>query len=98
MEKWWTSFAWISQGTEQQQREREAGVKALCSMLAATTPTEHVKQGVAERNGVVAFGRIRERFGRTAEVAKLRDVFQFQWKSNENLEEKWMKLMMRRSR
>ena len=28
---------WILQGSEQEQRDRTAGVKALCSMLASTT-------------------------------------------------------------
>ena len=36
-------------------------------------------------------GKFRERFGKTVGVAKLTDVFQFQWTSNENLENKWMK-------
>ena len=71
-------LAWITHGTEQQQRERAAGVKALHSMLAATASgraKKLVKQGVAERNGMVALGRIRDRFGKTAGVAKLTDVF-----------------------
>ena len=41
-------------------------------------------------------GRIRERFGKTAGVAKLSDVFQFQWTSPDSLENKclrWQKLM-----
>ena len=41
---------------------RTAGVKALYSMLAATTSgraEELVKQGLSERNGMIAFGRIR---------------------------------------
>ena len=36
-----------------------------------------------------AFGRVRERFGKTAGVAKLTDVFQFQWTSCHSLEDKW---------
>ena len=43
-------------------------------MLAATTSgraQELVKQGLSERNGMIAFGRIRERFGTTAGMAKL---------------------------
>ena len=70
-------LAWITQGTELQQRER-AGVKALYSMLAATTcgrAKELVKQGVDDRNGMVTFGRIRERCGKTAGVAKLTEGF-----------------------
>ena len=50
-------------------------------MLAATTSgrgKELVKQGLSDRNGMIAFGRIRERFGKTAGVAKLSEVFQFQ--------------------
>ena len=53
-------------------------------MLAATTSgraKELLKQGLSERNGMIAFGRKRERFGKTAGVAKLSDVFQFQWTS-----------------
>ena len=62
---------WILQG-EQERENRTAGVKALYSMLAATTSgraKELVKQGLSERNGMIAFGRIRERFGKTAGVA-----------------------------
>ena len=73
--------SWILQGDEQERENRTAGVKALCSMLAATTSgraKELVKHGLSERKGMVAFGRIRERFGKTAGVAKLSDVFQFQ--------------------
>ena len=40
---------------------------------------------------MVAFGNVRERFGKTAGVAKLTDVFQFQWSLTESLEDKWMK-------
>ena len=73
---------WILQRDEQGRENRTAGVKALCSMLTATTSRrakELVKQGLSERSGIIAFGRIRERFGKTAGVAKLSDVFQFQW-------------------
>ena len=58
--------------------------KAFCSMPAATTSgraKELVKQGLSERNGMIAFGRMRAPFGKTAGVAKLSDVFQFQWTS-----------------
>ena len=68
-------------GDEQEQENRTAGVKALYSMPAATTSgraKELVKQGLSERNGIIAFGRIRERFGNTAGVAMLSEVFQFQ--------------------
>ena len=85
---------WILQGDEQERENRTAGVKALYSMLAATTSgraKELVKQGLSERNGMIAFGRIRERFGKTAGVAKLSDVFQFQWTSPDSLEDKWLR-------
>ena len=63
-------------------------------MLAATTSgraKELVKQGLSERSGMNACGRIRERFGKTAEVAKLSDVFQFQWTFPDCLEDKWLR-------
>ena len=63
-------------------------------MLATTTSVcakELVKQGLSERKGMIAFGRIRERFGKTAGVAKLSDVFQFQWTSPDSLEDKWLR-------
>ena len=85
---------WILQGSEQEQRDRTVGVKALYSMLASTTSgraKELVKQGLSDRNGMIAFGRIRERFGKTAGLAKLTDVFQFQWTSSDSLEDKWLK-------
>ena len=65
-------------------------VKALYSMLAATTSgraKELVKQGLSDRNDMIAFGRIREGVGKTAGAAKLSDVFQFQWTSPDSLEE-----------
>ena len=83
---------WTLQRDEQERESQTAGVKALYSMLAATTSgraKELVKQGFSERNGMIAFGRIRERFGKTAGVAKLSDVFQFQWTSSDSLEDKW---------
>ena len=85
---------WILQRDEQERDSRTAGVKALYSMLTATTSgraKELVKQGFSERNGMIAFGRIRERFGKTAGVAKLSDVFQFQWTSPDSLEDKWLR-------
>ena len=85
---------WILQGDEQERENRTAGVNALCSMLAATTTgraKELVKQGLSDRNGMIAFGMIRERFGKTAGVAKLSDVFQFQWTSSDSLEDKWLR-------
>ena len=64
---------WILQGDEQERENRTAGVKALYSMLAATTSgraKELVKQGLSERNGMIAFGRIRERIGKTGEALR----------------------------
>ena len=75
---------WILHGEEQERENRTAGVQALCSMLASTTSgraEELVEQGLSDRNGMIAFGRIRERFGKPAGVAKLSHVFQFQWTS-----------------
>ena len=69
-------------------------MKALYSMLASTTfglAKELVKQGLSDRNGMVAFVRVRERFGKTAGVAKLSDVFQFQCTSSDSLEDKWLR-------
>ena len=85
---------WILQRDEQERESRTAGVKALYSMLAATTSgraKELVKQGFSERNGMIASGRIRERFGKTAGVAKHSDVLQFQWTSPDSLEDKWLR-------
>ena len=85
---------WILQGDEQERENRTAGVKALYSLLAATTSgraKDLVKQGLSERNGMIAFGRIRERFGKTAGVGKLSDVFQLQWTSPDSLEDKWLR-------
>ena len=84
---------WILQGDEQERENRTAGVKALYTMLASTTgrAKELVKQGLGERNGMIAFGRIRERFGKSSGVAKLSDVFQFQWTSPDSLEDKWLR-------
>ena len=85
---------WILLGSEQEQRDRTAGEKALFSTLASTTSgraEELVKQGLSDRNGMIAFGRRRERFGKTAGVAKLSDVIQFQWTSSDSLEDKWLR-------
>ena len=57
-------------------QDRTGGAKALYSIMASTTSgraKELVKQGLSDS----AFGRIRERFGTGAGVAKLADVFQF---------------------
>ena len=80
---------WTLQGDEQERENRAAGVKALHSTLAATTSgraKELVKQGLSERSGMITFGRTRK----TAGVAKLSDVFQFQWTSPDSLEDKWL--------
>ena len=85
---------WILQGDEQERENRTVGVKVLHCTLAATTSgraKELVKLGLSERNGMIAFGRIRERFGKTAGVANLSDVFQFQWTSLDSLEDKWLR-------
>ena len=85
---------WILQGDEQERENRTASVKSLHSMLAATTSgraKELVKEGLSDRNGMIAFGRIHERFGNTAGVAKLSDVFQFHWTSPDSLEDKWLR-------
>ena len=85
---------WILQGSEQEHENWTVGVNALHSMLASTTSgraKELVKQGLSDWNGIIAFGRIRERFGKTAGVAKLSDVFQFQWTSSDSLEDKWLR-------
>ena len=90
---------WILQGDKQERENRTAGVKALYSMLVWTTSgraKELVKQGLSDWGGMIAFGRTRERFGKTADVAQLSDVFQFQWTSSDSLEDKllrWLKLM-----
>ena len=84
---------WI-QGREQEQLDRTASVKALYSMLASTSSgraKELVKQGLIYKKGMIAFGRARERFGKTAGVAKLSDVFQFRWTSSDSLEDKWLR-------
>ena len=85
---------WILREDEQERENRAAGVEALYSMLAATASgraKELVQQGLNERNGMIAFGRIRERFGKTAGVAKLSDVYQFQWTHPDRLEDKWLR-------
>ena len=60
-------------------------MKALSSMLATTTSRRgkgFVKKGLSDRNGMIAFGRVRWRCGKTAGVAKLTDVCQFRvWKT-----------------
>ena len=78
--------AWRRAGTRE--LDSRCQVKALYNMLASTTSghaKELVKQGLSDWNGMIAFGRIRERFGKTACVAKLSDVFQFQWTSSDSL-------------
>ena len=63
-------------------------------MLASTASgraKELVKQILSDRIGMIAFGMIRERFGKTAGVAKLSRVFEFQWTSSDSLEDKWLR-------
>ena len=83
--------AWILQDNEQERRERAAGVKALFRRATATTTSgrakELVKQGLSDRSGMIAFGTVPERFGKTAGVAKLIVVFQFQWQSGRQVAE-----------
>ena len=53
---------WILQGSEQKHENRTAGVKALYSMLTSTPSgraMELVKQGLSDRNGMIAFGKTR---------------------------------------
>ena len=72
---------WILQGEEQERENRTAGVKLSTVCWRPTTSgraKELVKQGLSDSNGRIAFGRVRERFGKTVGVAKLSDVFQFQ--------------------
>ena len=89
---------WLLQESEQDQREPDSWCqKALHSMLASTTSgraKELVNQGLSDRNGMIAFGRMRERFGKTAGVAKLSDVFQSQWTSSDSLEDKWLRWLL----
>ena len=85
---------WILQGSEQELLDRTAGVKALYSTLVSTTSgraKELVKQGLSDRTRMVTFGRVRERFGKTEGVAKLTDVFQFQWTSSDSPEDQWLR-------
>ena len=49
------------------------------------------EKNLSDRNGMVAFGKTRERFGKTAGVTKLIDVCQFQWTSWDSLEDKWLR-------
>ena len=60
------------------ERSRRAISDARHESVAQHGAKELFKQGLSERNGMIAFGRIRERFGKTAGVAKLSDVFQIQ--------------------
>ena len=65
-------------------------MKALFSMLVTTSSgraKELVKQGLSDRSGMIAFGTVPERLGKTAGVAKLIDVFQFQWQSGRQVAE-----------
>ena len=69
---------WMQHGEGQERGNRTAGVKALYSMLASTTSgraKELVKQRLSDRNGMIAFGRIREPFGKTAGVRSSQTCF-----------------------
>ena len=50
-----------------------------------------VKQGLSDRNGTIAFQRVRERFGKTPSATKLTRVFQFRWTSSDSLGDRWLK-------
>ena len=65
------------------------GYRAL--LTTSGLAKELVKQGVVDERGMVAFGRFRERFGKTAREAKLTEFFQFRRTSDERQEDKWMK-------
>ena len=84
-----TGGNWIQQGSEQEQRDRAAGVKALSSVLASENLWS-CKGARETRLRVIRttwsrFGSIRERFGKTAGMPILADVFQFQWTSSDSL-------------
>ena len=57
-------------------------------MLASTTSgpaKELVKHGLGERNGMVAFGRVRERVGKTAQMCSSSNGLPLMvWKTNGN--------------
>ena len=75
-------------------RKRESSSWCQSSLQHAggwPSKRELVKQGLSERNGMIAFGRIRDRFGETSGVTKLSDVFQFQWTSPDSLDDKWLR-------
>ena len=58
---------WILQESGQGQRDKTAGVKALFSVLASKISgraKKLVKQCSSDKNGTVAFVRVRERFGK----------------------------------
>ena len=82
---------WILQGDEQERENRTAGVKALYSMLASTTSgraRKLVKQGLSERNGTIAFGRIRER---PLEWRSSQTCFSSSGTPSDSLEDKWQR-------
>ena len=81
-------------GTSKNARTKQlvSKLSTICwRRLLLSVQKELVKQGLSERNGMIAFGRIRERFGKTAGVAKLSDVFQFHWTSPDSLGDKWLR-------
>ena len=73
------------------QSERFLQTDQLITRLQVCSAKELVKRGLIDRNGMIALGRIRERFGKTAGVAKPPDVFQLQWTSSDSLEDKWLR-------
>ena len=80
---------WILHGSDQEQRDRTAGVKALHSMLASTTSgraEELVKQALSDLNGMIAFGRnsTRPLVWRSSQTC-------FQWTPSDSLEDKWLR-------
>ena len=71
---------WILQGDEQERENRTSWCQSSLQYAGGDHfwPCEGARETrLTDRNGVIAFGRIRERFGKTAGVAKLSDVFQF---------------------
>ena len=81
--------AWVLLGTEQHQRPAEyAGQYASQDNLRWC---DLVKQGLSDKNGTFAFERVRERFGKTPDAAKLTHVFQFRWTSRDSLGDNQLK-------
>ena len=64
-------------------------LSTVCWRQSSGRAKELVTQGLSDLNGMITFGRARERLGKTAGVAKPSDVFQFQWTSSDSLEAGW---------